>query len=90
MPQRVGRGLGPAVRARLVVAVGDVALDRMHAQRECVRDRAIRVPLGQQPKHLDLPWREAIGRRSLDAVLGDEPEHGDTDNQEDHGDWRRE
>ena len=61
MAEGVGGGRGAVVCADLQVDVGDVALHGARAEEERRRDRAVAVPGSEQPEHLDLPTRKAIG-----------------------------
>src|SRR6187402_1999373 len=55
---RVSARLGAVGHAELAIGVGQVELDRLLGHPELPRDRAVGLPLGDQPQDLELPLRE--------------------------------
>jgi hypothetical protein len=51
MLKREGRGVGFAARADLAVEVGDVPLDRAHAQDQLIGDLLVALTVRHQPQH---------------------------------------
>jgi len=61
--ERECRGFGPVASADLGVDVSDMALHRPFAEHEFGGDFPAGLPQGDQPQHLDLPFRKTCGVR---------------------------